>query len=566
METGRNSHTATLLADGRLLIVGGRDAKHRALASAEIYDPVDGLFTPVSPLGNARHGHQATLLGNGNVLVTGGGADAEFFSPASGIWTVTQPGDGIPGGDSATLLGSGQVLVIGGVDGSQGGISRLFDPTTNQWARTGSLALARRNPTATRLADGRVLVCGGSDYGTGGIVGAAEIYDPTTGIWSGAGAMNSARNRHTATLLADGRVLVCGGNNRDALASNEIYDPASGTWTSANPLSISRENHTAILLPDNRVMVCGGVPAASTVLATTEIFDPASGQWSPGDTLASSRCLHAMTRLENGDLLITGGWGAYNRPSPGDFSLAIRDVEEYGPPVPEIVLFQEKTHLASGESVAFGSVTRGAESVRKFTLRNAGSADLSGLRLAIAGASAFTAIPGALPTTLAARSSIPFSVRFSPDLAGPASASLVIESNDANEGTFTIALSGTGTESGRPEIAVELSGKPELIDGKGQCGYGPVALGASRSLTFTIRNVGTADLTGISIRKGGRDKQDFTIGYLAKTTLKPGGKTPIRITFNPGSTGPRTANLRILSNDADEGSFDIGLTGKGTGR
>src|SRR5437762_9934670 len=63
----RAEHTATLLANGTVLIAGGRDAADQALASAEIYDPATGGFTLLaSPLPAPVWGHTATRLDDGD--------------------------------------------------------------------------------------------------------------------------------------------------------------------------------------------------------------------------------------------------------------------------------------------------------------------------------------------------------------------------------------------------------------------------------------------------------------------------------------------------------------------
>src|SRR5437773_1164305 len=65
----RAEHTATLLANGTVLISGGRDAADQPLASAEIYDPATGGFTLLaSPLPAPVWGHTATRLDHANVL------------------------------------------------------------------------------------------------------------------------------------------------------------------------------------------------------------------------------------------------------------------------------------------------------------------------------------------------------------------------------------------------------------------------------------------------------------------------------------------------------------------
>jgi len=82
--------------------------------------------------------------------------------------------------------------------------------------------------TATLLGDGRVLVVGGSanpDAQT-----AAELFDPGTERWIATGSLATAGESHTATLLVDGRVLVTGDYYLDdSRASGELYDPTGGS-------------------------------------------------------------------------------------------------------------------------------------------------------------------------------------------------------------------------------------------------------------------------------------------------------------------------------------------------
>ncbi|MDA0338625.1 MAG: choice-of-anchor D domain-containing protein, partial [Proteobacteria bacterium] len=114
-----------------------------------------------------------------------------------------------------------------------------------------------------------------------------------------------------------------------------------------------------------------------------------------------------------------------------------------------------------------------------------------------------------------------------------------------------------------PEIAVEEPANNSLADGSSTRDFGFADVGISTQRIFTIRNVGTADLTGLAATFAGTNMADFSAGAIGATTLTPGASTTVTITFTPGTTGPRSATLRIASNDSDENPFDIALTGFG---
>src|SRR5439155_26760647 len=95
LNTARESHTATLLANGKVLVAGGEDGGV-SLTSAELYDPASGSWSATGSLNTARHVHTATLLPNGKVLVAGRLVtsntpltNAELYDPASGSWSAT---------------------------------------------------------------------------------------------------------------------------------------------------------------------------------------------------------------------------------------------------------------------------------------------------------------------------------------------------------------------------------------------------------------------------------------------------------------------------------------------
>lgn len=247
MSVTRQDHTATVLKDGRVLIVGGDDVREHALATAELYDPSTGTFSETGSMSEARGFHTATLLDDGRVLVTGGVTNgnwhytgvntAELYDPATGTFSKAGEMEYWSAWHTATLLLDGRVLLTGGTGGDGDDHSaELFDPRTDTFIKTAMMETGRIFHTATLLSDGRVLVVGGGrDYTHRKFIAAAEIWDPATGAFSATGPMTDARTFHAATLLADGRVLVTGGYGSTApLANGEIWDPATGVFTPAS--------------------------------------------------------------------------------------------------------------------------------------------------------------------------------------------------------------------------------------------------------------------------------------------------------------------------------------------
>jgi hypothetical protein len=146
MQQFRKLHTATLLTDGRVLVVGGQTA-NRLLGSTEIYDPATGVWTNTGPLNVERESHTATPLTSGLVLVAGGFqniSSAEEFDFTSGQWTLTGSMNTQRYQHTATLLPDGKVLVTGGLNATDFlSSAELYDPNTRVWTPT-ACSLNRR--------------------------------------------------------------------------------------------------------------------------------------------------------------------------------------------------------------------------------------------------------------------------------------------------------------------------------------------------------------------------------------------------------------------------------------
>ena len=323
MNSLRGGHTATLLNDGRVLIAGGTNVNNASgvMSSSEIYNPSPGVFAPGSSMNTVRYLHTATLLKDGRVLIVGGSngttalGSAEIFNPASGTFSLTGSLATARFYPAATLLPDGKVLITGGTPDSIAAFNsaEIYDPTTGLFTATaGLMNNARHNHTATLLNNGKVLVAGGMDSSYL-MLNSAEIYDPATGTFTATGTMNAFRYTHTATLLNNGQVLISGGSdNNIAYASSEIFDAFTGIFTSTGSMSVARYHHSATMLNDGSLLIVGGANCSAGVTTTTyassEIFYPATGMFSITGTLMGMRWGQTATLLSNSQVLITGGF------------------------------------------------------------------------------------------------------------------------------------------------------------------------------------------------------------------------------------------------------------------
>ncbi len=326
MGSKRGSHTATLLTDGKVLVAGGTSSTSspQALPSAEIFDPTINVWSTAAPMGTARSGHTATRLADGKVLVAGGFqpmgpqtiylASAELYDPAADLWT---PVGSLSTGRSnhrAVLLASGKVLIMGGADSQSFFASaELYDPATAAWTPAGPMSVARTVFAAALLASGKVIVTGGYASPT---FATTELYDPATNAWTPGAPMITGRYGHTATLLADDTVLVAGGHyfdsNGSLYAAPELYDAAGDAWTQLAPMGTPRYIHTAARLASGKVLLAGGYGGAA--LASAELYDPAAASFSAAGSMSTTRYAHSETLLPSGLVLVAGGAGPQGPP------------------------------------------------------------------------------------------------------------------------------------------------------------------------------------------------------------------------------------------------------------
>lgn len=248
MLEGVNSAAAVRLSDGRVLFVGGRIVNNPGdapTADAEIYDPVSGAFSFTGSMATPRYSHTATLLENGDILVAGGSssaitgaplASAELYNPATGAFSPAGNMSTAHANHSATLLMDGKVLIAGGssqisdAKDSVTAVAELYDPSTNTFTATGPLQTPREFHGATRLQNGDVLFAGGDDGSN--VLNSTELYGSENGSFTVADPMSTPREGFTAALLASGNVLVAGGLIgfvEGAITDTaELYSPTPG--------------------------------------------------------------------------------------------------------------------------------------------------------------------------------------------------------------------------------------------------------------------------------------------------------------------------------------------------
>jgi hypothetical protein len=304
------------LGDGSVILTGGCTEPGCGGADearvADVYDPVTARFTPGAPMLNPRVSGTATLLEDGRLLLVGGypgegqapSAKVELFDPDTGSFTSVGS-LAVPRADhTATLLPDGTVIVAGGFDdhGTALASTELFDPMDMKFSPGPQLSSPRAAQVA--VAVGRLVVLIGGTAETDGLAETDVLQD---GRWSTGPRLRTPRVKMGASWVGAGRVLVVGGSTniegRTRLASTELVDLASGR-VSAGPELATGEyklDGAVVRLRDGRVAIAGG-PAV-------ELYDPRTNRLTllPEPRLDVTS-FGTATPLAGDELLVVGGY------------------------------------------------------------------------------------------------------------------------------------------------------------------------------------------------------------------------------------------------------------------
>lgn len=278
--TAQGCMNGTLLADGRVIMVGGQDGADPgnfvfAVRWVKTYTHATDTWQQLPDLQHptGRWYPGLARLADGSLLAMGGGTccaavrtdTCERFDLNTQTWAYTGSMENPTEFPPCALLYTGEVLATWWPP-------QLYNPDTEQWRLTGNFVQPQRgwpghsDHSLVVLADGRALALGVSGAANSFM---GEIYDPLSESWTATSNPDLIRFQTEVVQLPDGRILAAGGEAKNPnppvehvlgiVKWSDVYDPGSNTWRRVADMNWFREYHAVtLLLPDARVAMTGG--------------------------------------------------------------------------------------------------------------------------------------------------------------------------------------------------------------------------------------------------------------------------------------------------------------------
>ncbi len=297
------------------------------------------------------------------------------------------------------------------------------------------------------------------------------------------------------------------------------------------------------------------VPAGFTISTT-----PSSPVAGGANTTLGVTCDATVAGTYSGDIVIPN-----NDSDENPYNFAITCLVE-GPEITVTGLGGNNVANGSAASLVNGSdfdtIAQGSPLTRTFTIENTGvNLNLDVTSIAFVGTgTGFSITPPILPDSIAPTNTITFDVTCLATSAGLFTETITIANNDSNENPFTFAIrcDVTATEPelevrGNSVIIVNGDATPDLSD---DTDFGTTLTGTPISRTFTIRNIGAAQLTTSGSVVSGTG---FTITTFPAGTVDPNDSTTLVVQCTASTAGTYIETVSFANNDSDENPFSFNI-------
>ena len=193
MSVARMAHCTISTDSSHLLLLGGHGTGFTALGSGEYFTNIPDSFRTIQ-MNYVHDGFAFTRLLDGRILIAGGAANlgsapgynhAELYDPLNNIFTATTSLNYPRTNCSATTLNDGRALIVGGwYDNSSGTYGEIYNPDSTKFSLTGALNTPRANPLTVHTTDGNAVIIGGYPIFGGAYLQQVELYDAATNTFS----------------------------------------------------------------------------------------------------------------------------------------------------------------------------------------------------------------------------------------------------------------------------------------------------------------------------------------------------------------------------------------------